>query len=161
MKKKNKGSCGKIAVIATDMPWQNVECIGIFDDLASANEEAESHIRSFSAAFGEGGSYSYSGVEEADSVGWGMTLDKDGNEEEDGYEYLFLRCDGPCVFVRRTNLQTGDERILGPYKDIDEANAKALARCSEKFRTVAGTFGPGVYPVDTRKCHYVYIEAYE
>ena len=146
--KKKKYS--KVAVVAIDIPWNNAECIGIFDSLEAANEAAEKHIGGYSPM---GEDTVFYPAEKVGEEGQGVTVNKDGEEQEDGYRYLMLACDGPCVYVRR-EVFWGDDILLGPYKDLEEANAKALRRLKTKFAVVAGSWDDGCYPIETNRSRY-------
>ena len=153
--KKKKYS--KVAVIAIDIPWDNSECIGIFDSLEAANEAARKHTMGYPSC-GEDMVY-YEAAAVGDET-YGVVIDREGNEQEDGYRYLFLACDGPCCYVAKEPY-FGDMTYMGPYKDVKEANAKALRRLKTKFACVAGSFSYGYYPIDTGRTRYTLYDVYQ
>lgn len=143
----------KVGLIAVEIPWNNSESLGIFDSLEEANAAAQDHIANFAELFDE--KSIYQGPEKVGEEGYGRTVDESGEENEEGYDYLFLACDGPCVYVAKEPYLTGDETTLhGPYKDLAEANAKVLRKVKTKFAIVAGSFSYGTYPIDTGRTRY-------
>lgn len=152
-----KKKFSKVAVIAIDIPWDNSECIGIFDSLEAANEAAKEHIGGYSPM---GESTVFYPAEKVGEEGMGVTVNEKGEEQEDGYRYLMLGCDGPCYYVAKESY-CGDVAYMGPYKDVDEANAKALRRVKEKFVCVAGSFGYSYYPVETGRTRYILYDVCE
>ena len=152
-----KKKYGKVAVIAIDIPWNNSECLGIFDSLEEANEAARKHIGGYSPC---GEDTVFYPAEKVGEEGMGVTVDRDGEEQDDGYRYLMLACDGPCVYVAKEPY-FGDVTYMGPYKDVDEANAKALRRLKTKFICVAGSFSYGYYPIDTGRTRYTLYDVYQ
>jgi len=153
--KKKKFS--KVAVIAIDIPWGNSECLGIFDSLEAANEAAGKHIGGYSPM---GEDTVFYPAENVGEEGMGVTVDREGEEQEDGYRYLMLACDGPCCYVAKESF-CGDVTYMGPYKDVDEANAKALRRLKTKFVCVPGSFDYGYYPIETGRSRYILYDVYE
>lgn len=128
----------KIAVSAIELPWRNIECLGIFDGAKEANEAAEAHIK----AYASGEEYEFSPLS-----GLGTTTGIVAGSD-DGFEFLFLeREEGKDVYVLKESAE--GEEILGPYADLNEASDKALPKeCGKRFELTAGTFGPGCYPVE-------------
>lgn len=131
----------KIAVSAIEVPWRNVECIGVFDSIEEANAAAEKHIREYAGITGE--DYVYEPISSL-----GRTYGTVKGNDDDGYEFLFLGySEGDELYVLREDWD-GDE-LLGPYKSLDEANEKALPPdADQKFEIVPGTMGSGCYVVE-------------
>lgn len=128
----------KIAVSAIDIPWHNIECLGIFDGVKEANKAAKAHIK----AFASGEKYKFYPLSGPGSTTGTMT------GSDDGFEFLYLEYEkGKDVYVLKESAE--GEEILGPYADLDEASDKALPKgCGKRFELTAGTFGPGCYPVE-------------
>lgn len=132
----------RIAVSAIELPWHNIECIGIFDTFDEANKAAEEHIANYASITGE--SHTYEPIPCFGQT-YGYVGEGDG---DDGYEFLFLEySDGDELYVLKED--EDGEKILGPYKSLDEANEKAIpADCDQKFEVVTGTMSMGCYPIE-------------
>ena len=144
----------KVAVVAIEIPWENVDCIGIFGSFEEANEAARNHTDSFFRLTG-GGEYSYEPID-----GFGQTAGTDGDWSE-GYEFLFLEAPFDGCYVKFEDRRTGDCEIKGPYHDHDEANQDLFGpKARKRFVCVPGTFGMGFYPVERREGRYVYLPIY-
>lgn len=144
----------RIAVVAIELPWRNIECIGVARSFEEANEKALTHAKYFFDVTAGGKRPEFFPLEDFGST----TIEsKDG----DGYEFLYLDAPFDGCYVMVEDRQTGDIDYKGPYHDHAEANAKVFRKGSKlAFRMVAGTFDMGFYPVEGRRKTYTYIPVY-
>lgn len=141
----------KVAVVTIEVPWRNIDCLGVYDDIEQANKAAGELAESFFELTND--EYTF---EPIDCLGETYALSKDGN---DGYEFLYLEYPGyDCCYIRIEDNYTGDVEIKGPFKDHEEANRKVFRKGSKMaFVQTAGTLGPGFYPVEGRTKTYTYL----
>lgn len=144
----------KIAVVAIEIPWRNIECLGIFDSFAEANKAAEEHAKSFFAITGEEECF-YDPIE---CFGKTQGCDEDYDER---YEFVFLAAPFEGCYVQVEDMMGGDIEFKGPYHDHEEANKDLFGpRARRKFIPVPGTFGMGFYPVERGCKIYTYLPIY-
>ena len=146
----------RIAIVAIELPWQNIECIGVAGSFDEANQKARAHAESYFSLTGEEEKFNFQPI---DCFGSTEAVDEDGN---DGYQFLYLDAPFNGCYVKVENRVTGEVEFKGPYHDYMEANDKAFPKNSRfGFCSTAGTFGMGFYPVESRRKTYVYIPIHE
>ena len=157
----------KFGVVAIDVPWNNSECIGVYDSIEDAAKGATEHLESCAKTFGYAAD---NAIEALEGFQEGRYRDPESGEplEDDGYNYLIAECpEGSCVYVLEEPYDGSESELHGPYRTYEEANSDLFVGETDAngepagFKLVPGTFGPGFYPVDIPEAAMYYIYTME